>query len=223
MRNTLLGGVLAIVLIAVLFAASYHFRKPAEGPAQQQADARPPGEISKTLGHDFVGERRLGAWKLVCNEPRVFPRSPTSGMGNSEGTAPREEGPPPGWKLPRCFAGLVLRNPRNPKDEIRVTFRHFGFKRVLTLFLRFPPDEIDNSTAITVRFDGTQWPAAVRSCASQFCLSTLQVRRAEESVVRNAKSFSFAFKPMSSDTQIVLPVPVDGMTAAVDAMRRLND
>src|ERR1700742_4820771 len=132
MRNTLLGGVLAIVLLAVLFAASHYGRKPAEGPAQQDAGGT-PAQIAKSLPDGFVGERRLGPWKLVCNEPRELPRSPTAGMGNSEGTAPGEEGPPPGWKLPRCFAGLVLRNPANPKNEIRVTFRHFGFKRVLTL------------------------------------------------------------------------------------------
>lgn len=219
MRNTLVGAVLAAVLVAALFAASYYGRKPAESGVA----GVPPADAAAQLKDDWIGETRIGAWKLVCNEAKELPRPPSNGMtGNSAGTAPREAPPPPGWKLPRCIVGLVLHNPNDPKDEIRVTFRTIGFKRVLALFLRFPPSDVSAGDTVKVRFDATEWQMPVRTCPAQFCLAIQSVKLADAPLVENAKKFEVAFKPGDGPTEVVLPLPTDGLGVAIKAMRRLN-
>lgn len=219
MRNTLVGAVLAAVLVAALFAASYYRHRPAEGAAP----GVPPDQAAAQLENDWTGETRIGAWKLVCNEGKALPRPPSNGMtGNSAGTPPREAPPPPGWKLPRCFVGLVIHNPNDPKDEIRVTFRTIGFKRVLALFLRFPPSDVTTGDTVKARFDATEWELPVRSCPAQFCLAIRSVKHDDAPLVEKAKTFEIAFKPGDRPNEIVLPLPTEGLGAAVKAMRRLN-
>lgn len=219
MRNTLLGAALAVVLVAALFAASHYGRKPAQGPAEPAVP-----QAAGALKNDFIGQVKFGAWKLACNKARELPRPPSAGMqGNSESNTPKEPPPPPGWKLPRCITGLVLHNPRNKTDEIRVTFRHVSFRRVLTMFLRFPPGDVTTGDIVKARFGDTGWNIPVRTCSAQFCLAIESIKLADTAVVENAKSFSLAFTPDGQDTEIVLPIPVDGLTDALHAMRRLND
>jgi invasion protein IalB len=211
MRNMLAGGALAIVLIAALFAAATYGRRPAEIAAPQGP-----------LADDFIGEQKFGAWKLVCNEAKDLPRRPSDGRtGNSEGTAPREAPPPPGWKLPRCLVGLVLHNPRKPEDEIRVTFRTIGFKRVLALFLRLAHDEVGAGDEATARFDQRAWPMPVR-CNPQFCLAIQSIKFADVPAVIKAKSMSIAFHPAGSENAVLIPVPAEGLGDAIETMRRLN-
>src|SRR6202000_3139014 len=132
MRNTLIGVALAAVLVAALFAASFYFRQPA-AVDNAAIPNLPPDQLAASLKDDFVGDQKIGAWRLVCAEAKELPKSPSNGQtGNSQGTAPRDGSPQPGWKLPRCLVGLVLHNPKDPKDDVHVTFRTIGFKRVLT-------------------------------------------------------------------------------------------
>lgn len=217
MRNSLVGVALAAVLVAALFAAAHFWSNPVgvSGPD--------PAKLAASLPDDYVGQTTVGAWKLVCNPPRDLPAAPKGGMqGNSAGTAPKETPPPPGWKLPRCIAGLVLRNPNDPQDEIRVTFRNVGFKRVLALFLRFPPTDVTNGDMVKVRFDDTEWQIPVRTCPAAFCLAIQSIKFADVPAVEKAKSFTVMFKPASSRTEVAIPVPTNGLTPAIHAMRRLN-
>jgi hypothetical protein len=218
MRNTLIGVAAAAVLIAALFAASHYGRKPAAG-GSSGADAE---QAAAALKDDWIGETRIGAWKLVCNEAKELPKAPSNGMtGNSQGTPPKE-GPPPGWKLPRCIVGLVLHNPSDPKDEIRVTFRTIGFKRVLSLFMRFPPSDVSPGDTVTARFDALEMAMPVRSCPAAFCLAIQSIKLAEASAVEDAKKFTVAFTPTGSDAAVILPLPTEGLGPAIRAMRRLN-
>ncbi|HWA88839.1 MAG TPA: invasion associated locus B family protein [Rhizomicrobium sp.] len=220
MRNTLIGAGLAIILVAALFAASAYWRHPATDDGTAVADTSTP---PAALKDDFVGETKSGAWKLVCNKGKEFPKAPSNGQtGNSEGAAPQEAGPPPGWKFPRCIVGLVLHNPKDPKDEVRVTFRNVGFKRVLALFVRFPPTDVTAGDTVKARFDATEWEIPVRSCPAQFCLAIASIRRSDVPVVENAKSFNVAFTPSGRSTEVVLPLPVAGLGDAIKAMKRLN-
>lgn len=231
--NTLAGIALAVVVVAGLFAASYFGSRPAgpspgrsaaSAPASGPADAGPsPEKAAAGLPDDFVGQRKIGSWLLACNPPRELPRLPAGGRtGNSSGAPPREEPPPPGWKLPRCVVGIGLRNPRNPREEFRVTFRTIGFKRVLTLFLRFPPSEVSNGDVIKARFDAAQWDLAIRTCSGQFCLVIESIKKDDVPFVENAKSFTLSFKPQSGPNGVTIPVPTKGLAAAIEAMRRLN-
>ena len=210
MRNTLVGGALAIVLVAALFAAAMYGRKPAEVPMPQGP-----------LTDDFVGQQKFGAWALICNEAKTFPRAPSNGrIGNSQGT-PSKDGPPPGWMLPRCIVGLVLHNPKNPEDEIRVTFRHISFRRVLTLFLRLPQTDAAAGDEAMVRFDGREWQMPIR-CNPQFCLAAQSIKFVDVPKVLKAKTMAIAFHPNGSDKAVLIPIPTEGLGDALETMRRLN-
>src|SRR6185312_9489776 len=137
MRNTLIGAVLALVLVAGLFAAARFGSHPAKGPEPQQT----PAQVAAQIKPGFIGEQKIGEWAFICGPGRELPKAPGSEghSGNSAGTAPREAPPPPGWKIPRCRSAMGLRSAHNKGEQVRLTFRQVGFKRVLALFLRFPP------------------------------------------------------------------------------------
>ena len=216
MRNTVIGIVLAIVVVAGLFAASSMIKRPG-GPDQGLLPATGVSDVKD----DFIGQEKFGAWQLVCTKARQLPRPPQDGRtGNSSGAAPKEAPPPPGWKLPRCMAGVALRS--NQGNEMRVIWRTTGFKRVLTLFLRFPPSEVGNGDVIKVKFDKTEWSLPIRTCAAAFCLVIESVRKPDVAAVENAKSFTISFTPSGSETGVTIAVPTDGMATAIDTMRRLN-
>jgi len=219
MRNTLVGAALAVVLVAALFAAAHYGRRPAETPAA----ALSPEQTAASIKPGFIGEQKIGDWKLVCGAGRALPKPPPGQhlSGNSEGLPPREA-PPPGWKIPRCRVVMSLRSAHNPGDEVRLTFRQVGFKRVLALFLRMPPDQVSNGDPVTVRWDQTEWQIPVMSCAAQFCLAIQSIKFVDLPLVENAKQMQIAFKPATGDQRVAIKVPVDGLAPAIGAMRRID-
>jgi len=219
MRNTLVGVVLALVLVAGLFAAARFGSHPSQAPKPQPGTA----QLAAQIKPDFIGEQTLGEWKLICGPARELPRAPSNGRtGNSQGTAPREAPPPPGWKIPRCRAALGLRNEHNPKEQVRLTFRQVGFKRILALFLRFPPDEVGNGDVVTVQLDREKRPFPIRSCAAQFCLAIESIPPADVSTFENAKRILLVFRPTSSQKDVAIAVPTAGLAESLGVMRRLD-
>jgi hypothetical protein len=223
MRNTLIGGALAIVLVAALFVAAQYGRKPAVGGLD--AKTLTPAEIAKGLSPDFVGEQKIGEWKLVCGTVHELPKAPPLGghdVGNSAGTPPREAPPPPGWHIPRCRVIVSMRSPKHRDDEIRVTFRAVGFKRVLALFLRFPPTEVDSGDQVTMQLDNVAWQVPVRTCARAFCLSIQSIKFADAPALLKAKTIALKFKPTGSQDTVVIPIPAEGLADAIGAMQRID-
>jgi hypothetical protein len=221
MRNTLVGASLAVVLVAGLFAASHYFSRPGEKPAS----ALNPGQIASQIKPDFVGEQRIGQWRLVCGRGKELPRPPaTDGHmnGNSEGTAPKEAPPPPGWKIPRCRAVMGLRSAHAPEEQVRLWFRQFGFRRVLALVLRFPPDEVQTGDIVNVRLDRAEWQIPVRSCAAQFCLAIQSIKFVDVPVLEKSKQLVLSFKPASNSKDVAIAVPVSGLAESLQVMRRID-
>jgi Invasion associated locus B (IalB) protein len=223
MRNTLIGGALAAVLVVALFVAAQHWHKPAVGGVD--AKNLSPTDIVKALSPDFVGQQKIGTWTLVCGPVKELPHAPPLGghdSGNSEGTAPKETPPPPGWHIPRCRAMLGMRSPKNPNDEIRVTFRAVGFKRVLAMFLRFPPDQVETGDPVSLQLDQTTWQVPIRTCAKAFCLSIQSIKFADVPTLLKAKSLKLEFKPTGGNEQIAIPIPTDGLAQAIDAIHKID-
>jgi hypothetical protein len=221
LRNTVIGALLAAILIVGLFAASHYFSRPGGNPAPTIS----PGEIAARVQSDFISELRIGEWRLVCGPGKGLPRPPaTDGhmSGNSEGTAPREAPPPPGWKIPRCRAVMGLRSARNPEERVSLIFRQFGFKRVLALVLRFPPNEVQNGEVVSVRLDRTEWQMPVRSCAAQFCLAIQSIKFVDVPVLEKSRQLILSFKPTSSGKLVVIAVPTSGLAESLKAIRRID-
>lgn len=220
MRNTLIGAILAVVLVAGLFAAAQFGSRPAQGPEPQLS----PGQVAAQIKPDFIGEQKIGQWAFICGPGKVLPRTPGSGgrVGNSAGTPPREAPPPPGWKIPRCRSAMGLRSARNPGEQVRLTFRQVGFKRVLALFLRFPPGEVENGDVVTVKLDDATWAIPIRSCAAQFCLAIQSIKFVDVPVLEKSKHLSLSFTPVPTQKLVEIAVPVSGLAESLVAMRRID-
>jgi invasion protein IalB len=221
MRNTLVGAVLAIVLVAGLFAAAHFGSRPAQGPAPQLS----PSQTTAQIGPDFIGDRKIGEWILYCGEAKELPSAPSNDGhvgGNSAGTTPKEAPPPPGWKIPRCRVVMGLRNAHNPAEQVRLTFRQAGFKRVIALFLRFPPDEVANGDVVTIQLDQAKWPIPIRSCAAQFCLAIQSIKFVDLPMIEKSKHMILAFTPASTHKAVAISVPTTGLEEALTVMRRID-
>ncbi|MBV8978382.1 MAG: invasion associated locus B family protein [Alphaproteobacteria bacterium] len=220
MRNTVLGGILAAVLVGGLFLASQTFKKPAVGAMDASGD---PNQIAKALRDDFIGQQKIGDWLLVCGPVHELPKAPGSGSGNSAGTAPKEAPPPEHWHIPRCRVVYSIHSASGPSQEkVRITFREFGFKRVLALFLRFPPDDVTTGDAVALDLDKTEWQVPIRTCARVACLSIQSIKFADVPVVTGAKSMTLKYTPSGTQEKVTMPVPTTGLAAALGAMRRID-
>jgi len=223
MRNSLIGGILAVVLVAALIGASIYWRKPAVGGFDTKALT--PAEIAKGLNSDFIGEQKIGNWSLVCGPVHELPKAPSLGghdAGNSQGVVRKDAAPPPGWHIPRCRVLIGMRNPKDPSEEVRVTFRAVGFKRVLAMFLRFPPTEVETGDPVTMRLDDSAWAVPIRTCAKAFCLSIQSIKFSDVPTLTHAKSMRIEFKPTGGKETVAIPVPVAGLAEALEAMHRLD-
>ena len=225
MRSTVIGIVLAIAFVAALFAVSrWAPHKTIAGPGAPVA-AETPEQRAAKIGPKFVGSQRIGDWMLTCGPGRELPRSPPIGghtSGNSAGTAPKEAPPPPGWKIPRCKAIMGLRNPHKPSEEIRITFRLMGFKRVLAAYVRLAPSLAEPGDTVMLRADGKDNALPVRGCAMQFCLALQSIRKADEPSIIGAKSLALHFRPTGQSEEISVPVSTVGLAPAIAAVHRID-
>jgi hypothetical protein len=221
MRNTLVGAILAIVLVAGLFAAAKFGSHPAKGPEPQLSTS----QVTAQIKPNFIGEQKVGDWVLVCGPEKQLPKAPGNDghpAGNSSGMTIHEAPPPPGWKIPRCRTVMGLRSAHNPHEEVRLTFRQVGFKRVLALFLRFPPNEVQNGDVVTIKLDDANWAIPIRSCAAQFCLAIQSIKFVDVPVLEKSKHMTLSFTPASTQKLVEVAVPVNGLMDSLDTMRRID-
>jgi len=217
MRNSFIGIALAVVLMAGLFAAArFHARPGIDPSAAQFSD---PAKAVAELKPDFMGDKMIGAWTLSCGRQRELPRVPQT--GNSEGT-PSKDGPPPGWKLPHCHTFQAVKAPQNPTDGVRVTLRRVGFKNVLTIFLRFPPDEVESGDTSMLQIGGTKIPMPIGGCTARFCLSILSVRHANEPALLASKTMTLSYSSRLSGKPVMLKYAMLGFAQSVGAMRQMD-
>ncbi len=224
MRNTLVGAVLAVVLIAALFTAAHFGARPGMRPVVPPP-ALSPEQTAARLSPDFVGAEAIGAWHLVCIKPHTLSRlRQTNGgaTGNSQGTPPRTPAPPPDWRVPRCRATIGLRNPQKPDQTIRLSFRLLGVQRVLAMFLRLPPSQVQNGDPMTLKLDSTELSLPVRGCTEEFCLALQSIKAAAEPPVVSSKTAMLVFTPSGSRETIGVAIPTAGLAPAVAALHRID-
>ncbi len=226
MRNTLIGGILAAVLVAALFWASGSLHRPAVAGQQANAAASvPPAQAVAGLTPKFVGEVKVGGWILVCGQVHELPKPPQIGghaSGNSDNAAPREAAPPPGWHIPRCRTVYVVHEENSNAEKVRFTFREAGFKRVLALFLRFPPTDSGMSDAITLQYDGNTMQFPQPACVKVYCLSIESIKFADLPNLLKAQKISVKYTLPGTKQTLEIPLPTDGLADALNAMRRID-
>ncbi len=223
MRNLLVGGALALLLIGALLT-TVHFGSR-QGQQASGNYANDPQQQAAQIKEGFQGERVIGDWKLSCGPPQKLPKAPRMGrqpVRNISEVPEKGTQLADGWKIPRCRVYREPDGPRTQDNDVRVTFRQVGFKRVLSLFLRLPRAGVEMNDKITLRLDKDVLDVLVHGCERTFCLVTVPIRKSDASPLMAAKSIVLSFVARDSGKHITASIPANGLASAINAMCRID-
>ena len=191
MRNMIVGAVLAVALLAGLFALAHYYRPQVgmQDPASAAADVQP----------GFIGTKAIGPWLLICK--------PGPKITNENG-------------LGHCQLSLIYHRKENPKQVVLImTFRVQGTAQHLVAIAVVPPmvkqgDEMDlQAGKKTLRL-----PISV--CKKTECAAAVTLAPKGEADLLSVPSAALFFPPGADGKRSGVPVPFVGLPAAVEALRR---
>lgn len=191
MRNMLVGAVLAVALIAGLFALAHYY--PAQigmqDPASAAADVQP----------GFIGTKTVGPWLLICKPgPKI---TTANGMGH-------------------CQVSLIYHRKETPKQAVLIlTFRVQGTAQNLVAIAVVPPivkkgDEMD----LQAGQKRLRLPISV--CKPTECAAAVTLAPQGEKDLLSVQQAALFFPPAADGKRRGVPVPFVGLPQAIDAMRR---
>ena len=191
MRNMIVGTVLAVALVAGLFALA-HYNRPQIGmqdPASAAADVQP----------GFIGTKPIGPWLLICKPgPKA---AGENGMGH-------------------CQLSLIYHRKENPKQVVLImTFRVQGAAQHLVAIVVVPPivkqgDEMDLQAGKKI----LKLPISI--CKKTECAAAATLAPKGEADLLSAPSAALFFPPAANGKRSGVPVPFVGLPTAVEALRR---
>jgi invasion protein IalB len=192
MKDTVAGAVLAIIFLALLFAA------PRLLPHGIEATTR--AEIAQ-ISKGFTGSRFIGSWVLVCSKP---PPRTTQKPAESVGT---------------CRMARAYRD-NTGRLILTVAFRFAGAPKVLTLIVRFPPVGRKGQYLLFGLGKQSTLKLPVFACAKDSCVAVGALVPAAKSLLLSASKAQVVL-PLSADgKQYTIRVNLDGLPAALAAMQR---
>lgn len=206
MRNMIVGTVLAILLVAGLFALA-HYYHPVIGMEE-------PTAAASEVEPGFVGTKRIGPWLLVCRP------GPKDGAALPLSMKPYGRKGPGGTVLGRCQTSLIYRRKDNPKETVLVlTFRTQGPNQRLVAILVLPPivkkgDELD------LRADTKVLKLPISMCQKNECAAAVVLAPKGEAELLSAHSAALFFPPAANGKRSGVAVPFLGLAPAINAMRR---
>lgn len=193
MRNMIVGTILAIALVAGLFALA-HYNRP-------QLGMQDPAAMSAEVQPGFVGTKAIGPWVLVCRP------GPKSTNANSLG---------------RCQLSLIYHRKENPKQVVLVlTFRVQSVAQHLVAIVVVPPivkqgDEMDLQAGKKL----LKLPISI--CKKTECAAAVTLAPQGEADLLAAPSAALFFPPAANGKRSGVPVPFVGLPAAIAALRRAD-
>jgi invasion protein IalB len=194
MRNSIVGLVLAAILLGCLFALAKY--DPPQGFQTTPASA------AAKIDPGFTGEQQIGAWTLVC----------TAGPNSAAGIKPDAFG--------RCRVNLAYRRKDDPRQVVMVVaMRLLGPQQHLAVIVVLPPivkmgDELD------MQVDQRILKLPVSNCKDGRCVALAALGTAGETQLLNGKSGVLVFPPDATGKRGAVGVPFAGLQAAIAAMRK---
>jgi invasion protein IalB len=207
MRNTLGGVVLAAIFLAGLaFLALRH-------PARIQNPAK---EIASEVEPGFTGVKRIGAWVLACAPRRKdsapLPLSLTPfgkrGAVNSAGNGES-----------RCRLSLAFRRKDNPRQIAALLTLRLLKNRSLGLVAVVPP-VVKIGDTLVLRAPPRAVRIPVTNCNAQRCIARAAIMRKGEIALFSSAGRGALVLPVKDGRRPALPVPLAGVEAGINAMRR---
>lgn len=192
MRDTIVGAVLAIVFLALLFAAPRLLPHGIEGTTQ--------AEIAQ-ISQGFLGTRFIGSWVLVCSKtPAPTSQNPQAIVGP-------------------CRMARAYRD-NNGRLVLTVAFRYAGAPKVLTMIVRFPPIGRKGQYLLVVLGKQSTLKLPVFDCAKDSCVAVGALVPAATALLESSAQARVVLPPTPDGKQYTIAIRLDGLPVALAGMQR---
>jgi invasion protein IalB len=196
MRDTIVGIVLAIIFLALLFAAPRYLPSGIEGVTSTEIAQIPAG---------FSGTKYLGRWTLVCAAGHAGVAE--SGAASSQ--------PATG----RCRMSRGYRD-RGGQLLIVIAFRYADAGKQLAMIVRYPAVGNKGQYLTVVLGPKTRMRLPVYGCAKNGCVAVGGLIPAAQSLLEAAPEAQIVLPPAADGKQYTISVGLDGLGPALDGMHR---
>jgi invasion protein IalB len=212
----LLTGALAAVAIAAFYVV-LGTPPPAEMLAIVQGKQR--------IAPGFIGVAKFGEWRLIC-----VPGPPSfDGLGPTLSSEEQGARKTPAGNACRINQEMPAPEQNRAAGEssaqaarrviIAANFSLVGPKHMPAAMLRLPATARPGDVIILRFEDQTVVNTTVRDCSATECLAAATLSPSDWAHLSGAKSLQVAF-PALGRQWVLLNLPVDGLTAAIDALDR---
>jgi hypothetical protein len=209
MRNTFIGLALAVVLIAGLVFLASHRDPSAQRMAERAASKIEPG---------FTGTKQIGAWHLACGpaQKREAPL-PLSLTPFGQRGQRNESGP----GLGRCRLAIGFRQKGNPKQIAELLVFRILKQNRFAVFIAVIPPVATGGDALYLRSGENGVRLNIANCDARRCVATAAIgRRGEAALLSTGDRGALVLRRKNNPPRRLLVVPLAGVDAALDAMRR---
>ncbi len=250
MRNTVIGLVLAVVLLGGLFFAATH--RAHRAPALPAANPQAIRAAADSIRAGFVGRKQIGAWRLACADKPVMVTAGNSVAADSapaasapiplslDGKTKRKAGAAAGQakaagspgaepagkveakkvSLGRCRVIMEFRRKAAPKQIVLT----IAFRRVGAkqdkLGLFVRTVAARKGQTLVLRLGKAGFKLPVAGCARAGCLAIGILAPGSERDFALAEAGTLILPPGKDGKRRALRVPFSGLPAALAALRR---
>lgn len=196
MKDTVAGAVLAIVFLALLFAAPRLLPRGIEGATRVEISQISPG---------FSGTRILDSWTLQCSAvPKGHPVSAAASTSGAVG---------------RCRMGRGYHD-GNGNLVLAITFRDVGPTKTLTMAVSFPPVGGKGQYLVVVLNPSSSLRLPVFGCNKNLCVAVGTLMPAAQSLLTAASQAKVVLPRLTNGKQITIAIRLDGLGPALDGLHR---
>lgn len=192
MRNFIAGLVLAIIFLALLFAAPRFLPSGIEGATRS--------EVAE-IGTGFSGTKYIGAWTLAC------------------GPSPSVQAPASNATVGRCRMARAYRD-RLGQLVLAIAFRYAGPGKQLTMIVRYPPVGSKGQYLTLVLASKMSLRLPVFACAKSACLAVGALVPAAKSMLVASPQAQVVLPPGANGKQYTIGIRLDGLEPALAGMQR---
>ena len=196
MRETVAGAVLAIVFLALLFAAPRLLPHGIEGMTRAEISQIQPG---------FAGTRTLGSWTRQCS---TAPASRPFGAPQAHDAI-----------VGRCRMARGYRD-GNGQLILAIAFRYAGPAKTLTMIVRYPAVGAKGQYLIVGLGSKSSLRLPVFGCSKDSCVAVGALIPAARTLLVAAPQAKVVLPPMSDGKQVTIAIRLDGLEQALDGMHR---
>jgi hypothetical protein len=221
-RDTIIGAILAVILLGSLFAAAHYApRDLSSSSAPAQVGALRPG---------FVGVQRNGAWTLECMKKRqVAPwitRIIVAGA-KSKGVQSRRPG-----RARLCHVITRIGGADSKSGWIEIIFSLEPKMHFLTALLRLAPDLATPGEYLTLHLNTGDQRARVLFCGPSECLAVPVVRPEDDGakmkttqaqLIASSKTAALSFPAGDGARARLFSIRTEGLQTAIAAMQRMTE